>query len=132
MKLSTAQTLGIVPMSTRDVEVNPVTLITDRHFSKQGGRNYRKDTVDELVQRRISFSSDFNIVEATIIPIITVNCPVCKKKLKYDGGSGSGDSFGYRFKCNAKCGTAVTLTIPSEGVHYELKNAKLDKLEDDE
>ena len=104
-----------------EIEVD-IERIVENHFFDHG-RDYKKESVDFMIKKRVNFSSTVNTDFHVMSSYIKVKCPVCRSIMKSNGGGGSTGTITVGYVCS-KCNTVVSVTIPCDGIRFNFDNTK--------
>ena len=83
--------------------------------------DHREATIDRLVESKVSFVSNANILYNLMKRYVKVECPICHAPMVGSGGGGSGDSFSTNYRCE-KCYITISLSLCHDG--FELRGQK--------
>jgi predicted RNA-binding Zn-ribbon protein involved in translation (DUF1610 family) len=108
----------VVVFNRNELEIDPVPVVENNFFGKKG--DYREKTINFLIEKRINFSTSFNIVFEFVRRYVAISCPVCGKKMVNIGGGGNSDSLSISFEC-AECKTVAHLNLPHHGLAVDFK-----------
>ena len=115
MKISKLNELGLRAKTLDNLEVRVEDVITDDEFNRPGGTDYRNEAISRLVDLRVNFSSNCNIVWEMLKRFVKVECPYCGGKTKASGGGGNGSVSSMEYVCE-KCDSKVILCVSNDGV----------------
>jgi DNA-directed RNA polymerase subunit RPC12/RpoP len=115
MKVSKLNELGLRAKTLDNIEVSVADVITDDEFNRPGGTDYRNEAISRLVDLKVSFSSNCNIVWEMMKRFVRVECPYCGGKTKASGGGGNGHASSMEYVCE-KCDSKVILSVFNDGV----------------
>ena len=127
MKVSDVQKLGLRKRTLDDLDVDIGAVITEDEFNKpspisdrSSGHSitYRELAIDRLVEMKVPFNSNTNIVAEMFKKYVSVTCPHCGGKMVSSGGGGNGRVMHIDYRCeDKKCNTTVTLSSDHNGFY---------------
>ena len=125
MKMLEVQKIGLRPKTIAEMEVNIGDIITSDEFNNRlhgaflGGekvKDYRQAAIERLVDMKIPFESNQNIVVEMFRKYVSVTCPHCGSKMDVSCCGGNGDCYHVNYHCtNDKCNTVVNLKTDHNG-----------------
>jgi hypothetical protein len=121
MNLKEIKALGLRQKTLDDIDINPADVITSDEFNHtHSGNDYRESAVNRLLELKLSFGSNVNIIGNLFKRFLRYACPTCKAILPitYTGGSGRHASF--RAECK-KCKTHLSLNVEHECLGFDQK-----------
>jgi hypothetical protein len=115
------EALGLNAEKVKQDGVNPLRVAINHFFFKptpsfvKDGeiRDYRKQSVDLCVDKKVDFGSEYNTTFDISKRYVSVKCPSCGNMLNGKGGGGSGSNYSIDYPCT--CGVMVVLSVPAEG-----------------
>ena len=126
MKVSDVLNLGLRKKTLDNMEVNIGDVITSDEFNKptpigvrmgtEKSKDYRHSAIERLVDMKVPFHSNQNIVNDLFRVHVSVNCPHCGFKMDIGCCSGSSQGSTINYNCsNEGCRTTVHLSTPHDG-----------------
>ena len=117
MKVSKLKGLGLRQKTLDEMEIPIADVIsTDEFNTPRNSKDYRESAIDRLVDLKVGFTSNCNIVYNLMKRFVGVECPYCGGKMKSSTGSGNGMSSSMHYVCE-KCESEVNLTTFNDGFH---------------
>jgi len=122
MKLSKIDTLGISHATKENLEIDATLAIIDDEFNKRDvpakdKKNYRERAIDRMIDLRIPFHSEQNIVNDLIKKSIIMVCPYCSAHMEQCNSSGAAIYSTVYFNCPS-CRSIGTLTVQNDGITF--------------
>lgn len=103
-----------------NVWVNPLRLACSYEFENSRlGPDYRKAAIKRVLKSRLAFESEGNTQGELVEKLIRVNCPYCRRSMKYSGWGGNSTSYSHGYTC--RCGAEITLTFSHDGISIRPK-----------
>jgi hypothetical protein len=125
MKIKDLDALGLRKKTLDELETSLSDAISHDEFNKpdEKGSSYRERAIKRLINLKLSFSVNENLIFDFAKEFIFIKCPHCRGEMKVVQGGGSAGQSTTEFMCqNENCKTEVYLTIPSDGVYVKPKN----------
>lgn len=126
MKVSEVQKLGLRKKTLDDMEVDIGDVITSDEFNRptpigvrlgtDKPKDYRHAAIEKLIDLKVPFHSNQNIVSGLFRTHVNVNCPHCGFRMDFVccGGDSHGSTINYNCT-NEGCRTTVHLSVPHDG-----------------
>ena len=125
MRVSDVQKLGLRKRTLDELEVNIGDVITNDEFNKPSSQRfgmgpepttYDKRAIERLVELKLPFSSNCNIIVEMYKRYVSVVCPHCGGKMVSSGGGGNSEVQHIDYRCEKKeCGTKVAFSMSHDG-----------------
>ena len=96
-------------------EIDVTRVIVHDEFSKKDPTEYRIRAIKRLLDMRVEFSSDSNIVLDMAKSIISIACPYDESKMEAARASGNFQSEYITYRCPL-CRSEVTLALLCDGI----------------
>jgi hypothetical protein len=93
-------------------EIDVTRLVVAEEFDKKyrRGDDYRKRAYRRLIEMRLPFGNEPNILGTMMTNLVTVACPYCGALMDPAGGGGNCETMTYRYTCPA-CKAKVGIRV---------------------
>jgi hypothetical protein len=103
------------------IEVDPTRVASNYEFGRSEIVDYRERVINRLLECKVDFATDANILYNFCKRYLHFTCPYCGTQMKMTTGWGCGHALTTEFVC--ECGSKSYITIPTEyGIRIEPKN----------
>jgi ribosomal protein S27E len=120
MKIEELKKLGLLEKTLAELEIDAAYAITRDEFNREAERDakpYRERAIDRLLEAKVSWHSNANIVYEVAKASLRLECLYCGGLMAYAGGGGNFSVTTVRLRCeNCKAEGAVTLL--NEGISF--------------
>jgi len=122
MNLSDIDALGISEGTKQELEIDATRAIVDDEFYKKYSttpkKGYRERAIDRLIDLKIPFHSEANIVNDLIDRSIIMVCPYCQSNMSQFNSSGTANNITVNFQCHS-CHSIGSITLQTDGITFE-------------
>lgn len=103
--------LGISPKTVEETDFDVTRLVVHDSFRVTNKlTNYRELAIQRLIDARIRWASECNIVFEMFKRFVSIRCPYCGCKMKVSNGTGSGLLNTTNYRCG-RCKSEAYITI---------------------
>lgn len=122
IKLKQLEELGIVSEKTIDemyVDIGQIVTSDefDKHHRRDDKKDYREHAIDKLMQQKLDFQSNGNLIYELTKRTIKMDCPVCFKGMTAHGYGGNGQISTVSYDC-PEHHVKITLSLPLDGISF--------------
>lgn len=115
MKMHEIDDLNLSNLSQENIEIDPTRLVVEDEFNKKTSGSYRDRAIQKLIDLKIPFASEDNIIFELVDKVLSVDCPYCECSMRRFQGSGNSSSFTLEYLCH-ECKAKLCLTLPCNGI----------------
>lgn len=118
-QIETDPKLNGLGISASSIEVDMTRIIEHAFFENEDSTDYRNDSINFMVKRKIDCHSTCNSIHNFISKFVKISCPNCQKDMSVHSSGGNNNSHTTTFRCS--CGTKFYLATPNDGLSIEFK-----------
>lgn len=106
------------------INVDPLGVVSTIEFARKDPRfgpplaDYRIRALKRLIDNRLTFASDINVIYDMASQWVHIHCPKCQTDMKNWGGGGNSSAYNVNYECTG-CKIKIVLTMPLNGLAVE-------------
>ena len=119
--------LGVSKRVAAEAYVNPLRLLVSDEFNRNlpvGGKglHYHTRAINRAISAKVDFDSEINSLVELANRVITITCPVCKRKMQSGNAGGNQNGMCISYRC--KCGIQLFLALKDDAIRVAFPEDK--------